>query len=251
MIATRAEVIIAMGKGSSMSDADVALLDMVHPLAESAIVNYIQQDIGYAQHTEYLPIGQMEGERDNLEDVRKEGTKAVFVSGKTGHQALQLKHLPVVLTGLQVWEDTDAYAGQASDAFSSDDLLTEGTDYYLDVDDGANDISRTGLIYRYGAWPNEPRTVKVTYYGGFTDAQLNGNMAGAIKLAAIQTVVAAYKSFKAFQGSATGPKQSESIGKYSYTNAAGSIATQNMTIDVPFSARALLQPFRNYGRLFA
>ncbi len=115
----------------------------------------------------------------------------------------------------------------------------------------ATGISRTGLLYRNGEWPTIPRCVKVTYLSGWTDAQLNGDAAGAIKLAAIETVAAVFKRQKDRQKSA-GPKISESIGKYSYSTSA-MLATDaaGLNVGIPASAIALLQPYRNYGRLYA
>jgi len=260
MIASRAEILIYLGKAASITDADSALLDMLHPLAESALLNWIQNDLGYAQHVEFLPIGGTPGsyDPDTLVDAHRSGGvngapggRFVISGGTDGRSTLQLKHTPVIATAIEVREDLSAYAGQSSDPWNSDTILTQGTDYWLDLDEPA--MSRTGLLHRVGSWPNEPRSVKVTYYGGYAASQLNGAAAGAIKLAAILTVVKAFKETKVNQSITTvGSVVSETIGKYSVSYGGGvSAALTGMMIDIPTEAKDLLQPFRNYGRLFA
>lgn len=251
-IATRAEILVALGKSRSISDADSALVDMILPLSDAAVKNYLQTDLHYSQHVEYLPIGSPVAERDDIQEPIMRGDVVTFAHIPPGVDTLQLKHLPVVLSGIEVREDVGAWAGQESQAFADDTLLVLGTDYYLDVDDAANNMSRTGLLYRYGKWPTEPRCIKVTYYGGLTASQLN-NLWGDIKLAAIMTGVHAYQMFKIRQGGdGSGPKTSQSIGKYSYTRDAGSIALAMAgDIGVPAHAKSLLFRHRNLGRLFA
>jgi hypothetical protein len=205
-----------------------------------------------AQRVEYLPASQATRDPADLEDVRKQGDYAIIGSGGPGGSALQLKHTPVIITGLQVWQDENANAGQFAGAFGSETLLTPGVDYWLDVDalsspaDPTSGFSTSGILYRYGSWPTTARSVKVSYYGGFTSVQLSNNIAGAIKLSAIETIVAAFKTLKQSQGAGVGGKLSESIGKYSYTAAPAAALATSMAIAVPYSARERLQPFRVY-----
>lgn len=249
MIATRAEILTILGKAGSLTDADAALLTMLHPLVESSVKNYLESDVGYAQHVEYLPIGQSINERDEIQEPYLRGNTVTFSHVPPGADTLQLKHTPVYLTGLEVREDVGAFAGQAASAFGTDTILTLGDDYYLDVDDPSAGISRTGIIFRYGRWPTEPRCVKVAYYGGLSHSQLN-NAWGEIKLAAAMSVAHVFQLFKARQ-SDEGPKQSESIGSYSYSLVsafANEIATGGNAI--PAGAKGMLFRHRNLGRVF-
>ena len=261
MIVKKAEILVFMQKASSLAPEDDALLDLVHPLAESAIASYLQQDLGYKQHVEYLPCGPVTRERNYpLDQTLWRNGSISFPSLREGTDMLQLKHLPVWTVGLEVREDLVAYAGQATGAFPTSSILVRGTDYFLDIDDPTDaptsspssmGISRAGILRRIGAWPVTPRSIKVTYYGGLdTEHMANDAFGGALKLAALQTIVACYHMARSqAKSSGKGPYQSENIGKYSYS--LGSMVADGMSITVPPSARELMQPFRNYGRLFA
>ena len=248
MICDKAEVLVYLRKAdTSVSGADDALLDLIHPLAESAIHNYLQNDCNYQQHVEYLPVGTPNIEREYpLENYRKSGERFVCDSGQTGRESLKLTHTPVTLTGLKVWEDFDANAGQASGAFGSDTELTIGTDFFLDVE-GNSDLSTTGLLYRLGAWPTEPRCVKIQYYGGWSALQLTGPRAGSLKLAALRQI--AFEFTAALQAkSSSGPKIREKIGKYEYeldSGVAKYLAGMSVGELLP-NVKSLLQPFRSY-----
>ena len=109
-------------------------------------------------------------------------------------------------------------------------------------------LSRSGILRRVGAWAVEPRTVKVTYYGGWAAEQLYGRSAGAVRLAAIKTVANAFWAARSNADSkGKGPKTSESIGKYSYS--VGGNAVNNLASNVPPDAIELLQTFRSYRYL--
>ncbi len=261
MIVRKAELLVFMQKADSLAQEDEALLDLVHPLAESAIASYLQHDLGYRQHTEYLPCGPVTRERQYpLDQTLWRNGSVVFPSLREGTDILQLRHLPVWNVGLEVHEDLIGYAGQSANAFPASTLLVQGTDFFLDIDNPADSptsspssmgISRTGILRRIGAWPVAPRSIKVTYYGGIdAEHMANDSFGGALKLAALQTIVACYYMARTqAKSSGKGPYQSETIGKYSYS--LGAMVMDGLSITVPPSARELLQPFRNYGRLFA
>lgn len=257
MIVTRAEILIAFGKAgaNALTQDDRLLLDLIHPLVESTVLNYLQIKVESATYTEFLPIGNPEQDRDdNLADYEKINGRVVFVGSAPGMEFLQLRHAPVQNDSvLAVYEDIGAYGGQASGAFDpTTTLLTKGSDYFLDIDQTG--VSNTGIIYRIGGvWPREPRTVKVIYTGGRTPAELNGSggsQAGAIKLATLETLVQSYKQFKTLQKT-VGALVSENIGLYSYsTYGPISAALTGLVIDIPHSAKLKLNNFYNWGRLF-
>lgn len=248
-----AEVLVFLGLASTGTTDDLALLEMLQPFSDQLLKNYLQNDFGYAQHVEYYPIGRSQRDDESiLGDIERIGTDRVIVTGQTyGTDALVLKHTPAWLTGLEVREHPGAYGGQATDAFPASSILTPGEDYYLDVDDTGN-TSRTGIIYRIGNWPSEPRSVKVTYYGGYSESQLSTGLASAIRYAAMITLAAKYKSAKSLQGGSIAPAISESIGKYSYSTSEVFLAQfAGMTVDIPLEAKMALEPHRNYGRFVA
>lgn len=250
MLATRAEILLAIGRSASATNAEIALVDMLMPLVNAAIGDWLRKNAEYTQHVEYLPMGQPDYDRNDLilRDVSISGNRVVFDTSYAGTSVLQLTHTPVALAGLEIREDVGGYAGQSDSAFGSDTILTEGTDYYLDVDSSGN-LSTTGHVFSFGTWPTEPRSIKVTYYGGHTAAQLNGNAGGAIKLAAILSNVKAFNQIVAFQGEPAGPETNESIGKYSYGRGLSQVfAGGGFTI--PYEAQRLLMPHRSFAGLF-
>lgn len=254
MICSRAEILVYLRKAHvDLTDADDALLDLLHPLTESAIHNYLQNDLNYGQYVEYLPLGLPAQEQDYpLQQYQKQGDYFVFFGANVGTDALKLSHTPVALTGLRVWEDVGAYGGQSSTAFASATELTLGTDFFLDVKDNSN-LSTTGLLWRVGAWPQEPRCIKVQYYGGLTAQQLVGRMGGALKLATLMQIgfeFNAAKQINATYGIA-GPKISEKMGKYQY-EMGEQIALYMSGIagrDLLHRVKELLQPYRSYKYL--
>jgi hypothetical protein len=163
---------------------------------------------------------------------------------------LQLRHLPVWLDGLEVWEDTDAYAGQGTGAFADADKLILGDDYYLDLDQDS--YSESGMLIRECGWPNEPRTVKVSYYGGWTAAQLAGK-ASDIKMATMITVAKAFNQARTQASTGgNGPVSEETIGKYRVKYATDEKASMNgFVVSVPPEAKELVSDYKNYGRYLA
>ena len=256
MIVTPAEIKTFLGLASSITAEQASLLDLVQPLAESALRSYLQTIIGRAQTTEYLPIGQPQNfdNRTALADLHKSGNSFVFSNFTPGRNSLQLKNTPVLITDLQIYEDVGAYANQSATPFEADSLLTLGTDYYLDCDEPG--VSRTGIVRRVGEWPLEPRCVKAVYWGGFSDAQL-ASANGDIKLAAMYVIAKTFKTASQ-QIAVTGGLQgspiltSETIGKWSGSTSAAMIEAFSVnTSEIPPNAKELLQPYRNYGRIFS
>lgn len=254
MIVKKSEILIFLKQAASITEADACLLDLIHPLAEAALQDWLGHDVEYQQHTEFFPLGQPQRSTEYpLEDAefRTGGTVQIRANRQgVGTEFLQLKHTPVVPDGLEVYEDPGGMAGQESGSFDNTETqLTAGVDFFLDIDDQANQISRTGILYRIGAWPVEPRSVKVVYYGGFTSAQLAGRFGGAVKLAAMQTIAAAFWNAKQIATSkGMGPYTSETIGKWSASYGQSPLA--NMTFAVPMEVQWNLFGKKNLGRIF-
>lgn len=254
MICDRAEILVYLRKAAvDLSDADDALIDLLHPLVESAVHNYVQNDLNYQQYVEYLPQGKADPGQDYpLDDFQKQGEQYVFLGGRAGNEALKLTNTPVALSGIRVWEDVGAYGGQSSSAFASGTELTVGSDFYLDVKDTSN-LSTTGILWRAGVWPLEPRCVKVQYYGGYTAQQLVGRMAGALKLATLIQFAFEFNSVKSMNPTVGtgGPKVREKIGKYEYqTGEQVALYMSGITgRGLLHRAKELLQPYRSYKYL--
>lgn len=258
MLCRKAEILVYIKQAGSITAADEALLDLIHPLAENRLQNYLRQSLRYQQHIEYLPTGDSRGDTDYaLEDVsfKPAGAGAIIRSNRPGTDYLQLKHLPVTTFGLEVREDLDARAGQnPATQFADSTILTLGEDYFLDADervmvDGHSvHLSRSGILRRIGAWAVEPRCVKVTYYAGWVAEQLYNESAMTIRDCAMRTVAAAFwKAKNDAETKGRGPKMSESIGKYSYS--VGQQAAIASQVSVPADVINDLQPFRSYRML--
>lgn len=215
-----ATLLTALGfVGTTPTDKQLALLRAVHPMAEGVFRSWLGATAGgYSQVIELLPgRGPKVPDQDLREEIYRQGDTVIVQPAGQANRELRLSVTPVWVTGLEVREDTNANAGQASGAFPDGSVLTAGTDYWADVDDPVNNLSNSGILFRLGSWPVEERSVKVTYYGGETAARLIAEAAN-LKYAAMLTVIKAYKLLSSLQGSATGTPASESFGKYSYSS---------------------------------
>lgn len=249
MLVDPQEILVALGK-TTWTEADRALLTLVHGPAEAALMAWMQQNLEYQLQVEYLPLGNDTRRVDPLADaeffqwdVSPNGSQAVLSREDNFRATLQLTHTPVWLSGLTVWEDTSANAGQSSSAFAEGTKLNRGSDYWLDIDDHRNQLSSTGLLRRNGAWPEEPRSIKVSYYGGYSAQQL-ASIAGDIKLAVIEYVCHCFWMMKSQQKTQAGSIRSESIGKYSV--GFSGLGGGGMPA-IPASIASKLQPRRSYS----
>src|SRR5262249_53235844 len=161
--------------------------------AEAVVKARLQNDLEYAQHTEFLPAGNRFEDRDNFVDLSIRGNTVTLIPGTRNNRILQLRHVPVWTSTLQVWEDSGAIGGQAEGAFPDSTKLVIGVDYYNDVDttlnigtggSGTDSISRTGNLIRIGNWAITPRCIKVVYYGGWQPSHFDSIVAD-IKAAVI------------------------------------------------------------------
>jgi len=247
-IVTTEDLTTFIKNGVAFTEAETNLLALIQPMAESAVKGYLRSDIGYAQHVEYLPnYGRLRSENTALNDIDFRPNVAIYSLSNAGSATLALSHTPVWLTDIEVSEDTGANAGQSAAPFAEN--LTLGVDYWLDIDteyDGEK-FSTTGILTRFGIWPTEPRSVRVTYYGG-VNAEKLAAMSGDLKLATMQTIAAHFWQATAnISNKGKGTYSSESIGKYSYSlNSGGSLVGQIQGSDLPFSAKMLLQRHRSY-----
>jgi hypothetical protein len=253
---------VAIAIGLTTADE---VLEITHPLAEAAVRKFLRFDPMQRQRVEYYPIlsnAQHTTRGDYSQWDSRNGKAVITDYSGVGGDIITLKHTPVADDNtLEVRENYDARAGQNSGSFGSTTVLTQGTQYWLDTDETTG-FSLSGSLVRVGGnWPRDPRSVKVTYNGGFTRDQIDGNdpdfvcpAAAAIKLGAIITHIAVYRSFKLLGkqgdsvGLVAGPITSESIDGYSYSI---SPVAQSFNASVPPDAANHLQPFRSYSGLLS
>lgn len=251
-IVTRAEIEAFIGRGEITSDRERWVLEnLILPQAESAVKQHLQNDLEYAQHVEYLPAGNPRPQEPETLVTAWEmiGSQAMPWRREHSTSVLFLRHTPVHATGLEVREHPGAMGGQLAGSFGALSVLTLGVDYFLDTAEGT--YSFNGKLRRNGTWTNEPRSIKVTYNGGWqaTDFAAGGR-ANPIKNAVILTAAAGFwKNEQLRNSGGQGGIRSESIGKYSVSYTGNAAMTMQLTI--PPEAINLLEPFRAYGRYMA
>lgn len=237
---------------TTLSGTQLALLNFIHPLVEGMVKSWLGTHMEFAQTTEILPIGRSRTREPLLEDARREGPVVRLQSNVGGLKTLQLRNVPVWESGIEVREDLDAKGGAATDAFPAGSILEYGNICWLDIDehiDDDNRLSHSGILYRSGYWPQEPRTVKVTYFGGETAARLaDSNHASHIKMGALICHLHAYKAIAQLkgQGGVVKAVTGERIGKYSYqTPEAVTLATSILNLGVPLAAQEAMMKAKN------
>lgn len=167
-------------------------------------------------------------------DIRRRierGTVTQYLNGNN-QESLRLRETPVVPDDMQVFVDSTGYSGQGPNAFGAETELTQGTDYYLPVDQ-EDGTSLSGLLVRIGCvWPGRivrsgnrlvaervdgQRNIKVVYTGGYLTVPED------LVMLANQLVGWVAKRLDGQQ------IQSERIDEYSYTMA-GSKEAQNSIV---------------------
>src|SRR5579864_3695975 len=113
-IVSRAEILAALGKGSVITDADLALLNMIHLPTEALVEQFIGYKLTLQTYTEYLPARNMLMEMDRLvegwELVGGRVVPWVRDSGYIDRRILALTHLPVRYPLTSVYEWLDAWS---------------------------------------------------------------------------------------------------------------------------------------------
>jgi len=260
MICSKAELLTFLNKAGSATDHELGLLALVQPLVERKLKDHLGQELEYATFTEYLPLSGGALDEVDLTDYDFRGGRVTPITRWGRSDKLQLRNTPVWNDAtLTVYEDLNAYAGQASGAFAAATELTKGSDFYLDLEgesytsgETTTEYSHSGLLVRCsGAWPYQARSVKVTYHGGWQAAQFDiSGRAQQIKLAALHAIAYNFEQTKQLATNAgVGPLVSESIGKYSASYASQVAQSMGLRIALPSGVIENLEEFRNYGVL--
>ena len=209
------EIIIYLGLQATLVDADKGLLTMLKTHVENDARRYVRHNITQPvnDYVEFHP--RMDRTRFGAEIIELSGDVVSFQQASIGGNIIQLDHI-YVRSITEVREDFDGYFGSEANDFPAGSVLTEGTDYYMRVEEriGSTDLNKTGhLIRRSGNWPSRAGTVKVTYNAGFTAAELDSEYTD-IKFAIIEEVASRFKKSKTMGGieAGGGPLRSFSIG---------------------------------------
>lgn len=244
-IIDRSELLIALGLGSTATDADVALAELVIPSAEASIRSFVGYTITQATYTHYLPSRNLDyGIVRTYEVINNRLT----VNGTSDADILFLPERPVrSITSIN--EDSSAHFGQGGSDFSGANL-TGGTDYELQYT--TSGVCWNGIVRRInGTWPYRAGTVKVVYVAGFTAAEIDaGAVIGpgqtsirAFRDAALLAAVIKFKQHKNYYDGVNGPVTSERLGRWGASYSQNSVATMSMTTQLPDEVKDILQPF--------
>lgn len=264
MILLAAEARIVLGMAGDITAVDRALIEFLLPQVQEAVATHLRYDPEYRERTrEYYPRVEGAGATGYVEDSN--GIEA-FLRPLGGTGILQLAALPVrKVTDVRV--DHDGRFGQRDGSFGDDSVWTAGDDYYLDSDQDVllpnseelGQFSRTGHLVTSRSWPAQPGTVRVSYFAGYSQDELNGRAASGISAAGIKkaALLIFQKSFSAAKlrqkNSRVGFKAgvvSESMGSYSYSLDSATVAELvGMKIEVPPEAADALEKYVHWGTM--
>lgn len=277
MIVQEAELRAALGLRPTITDQQQARLMLAVAAGHAAVRKFLHYNPEQKTYSNQLyPRAEASALElwEGVWDVDASRRRAVWEARDSIFQYLQLEHLPVrEITEVRV--DPSARFAQQSGDFGSGTVQVVGTDYYVEWDERVSDnsgICRTGQLIAVGSWPVKPGTVQVAYRAGYsptefagpaasTDTSDNGYItvkgvdASPIKAACMLECMRSYHTFAQWsQSSLTGmlipgPKQSESLGSYSYSLASGAAAAllTSMAADISPQAAGLLNEFAHYG----
>lgn len=216
-IVSSSDVVDYLGLGS---DFDTTGLAAICSGIESAVKNFCRWQILDTEITAYLP---RRGEAYGIH-IPTVSLLTYTITPSGPRNRLQLP-APWVTAVESVHVDLSAFADQGDDDYSASTELVAGTDYYLETDNDAGDVSRSGFLVRTGDnWPSIPGSIRVVFNSGFTDEQLAAEHY-ALRFALIQEAANAFfrlsKARKAFVtglgegGDKSGLIRSERLGDYS------------------------------------
>lgn len=237
-ITTLAACVSFLGKGSTLTDSEMGMLNAVKRWAEREVRSYIGCNITQASYTHFLPKADAYGQ----------------LSRYTPSTVLRLPEWPLrSISSLK--EDVNGYFGQGSSAFPSTSALSSGTDYYINRDiSGFNMFAH--VVRRAGAWSTVPGSIRVNYVAGWTADELNGNVsdldtdASDITMATLYAVAYRYNTILSMQptqgaGGGSGPIIRERIDDYeAQFESAEAETTIDKHVSLPTNARQLLSRYR-------
>lgn len=175
--------------GVTLTAAHDAFLDWLAPTVEVCIWAVIGYDITQQTTTEFLP--QSNGERPPLEfgiDVGWDRIGGVVMPRSRmdpSQGVLTVSRLPV-RSVTSVYENIVAWTTGATNGNWPASSLLPITAYRADM--AEENLCKNGRIYRtVGSWPTVPRTVKITYVAGYTQAEIDTTQSD-LKLAELETL---------------------------------------------------------------
>lgn len=279
MLVTEAELRAALGLTETITDVERGLIQLILPAVSSRVNKFLGYNPEQAVRTELVPRSEiaggpaMQGPNTDYDYISNtSNTRAILRPYASQGRTLQLSYLPIRAV-VSLYLNQAAYAGQATNAFPSTCLMTQGSDFWVEFDeplasDPMKGYGPSGCLFSQGIWPVTPASVKVSYRAGYSPTELRGMAAedevasdgtitqasvdaGGINRAALLTAVRMFHemivySKKSRTGFNPGPVSSESLGDYSYSQ--GTVnGIADMSVSLPSEAREELEPFVNWG----
>lgn len=198
--------------GVDCDNENARLLWLMQRAVESAARKFVRHGIAQATYTEFqrkFDVGISDSHGAGSSQFELIGNKVYNVQPtQTQSEYLQLDN-GFVRSVANVWEDYDARFGQQSGDFSSDDLLVEGEDYYIELDESG--LGKSGRLIRVNrSWSTKPGTIKIEYTAGFAPSELDDEYL-FVKLALLEEIADRFNDAKAQRQGAFGPVKKETI----------------------------------------
>jgi hypothetical protein len=242
-ICTTNDVFAYLGK--TPTDAERSLMDLLRPMAEDLVRDYVGYTITSGTYTHFLPESNGDtGEIEHL-DVVNDRVVAEW-SQETDRLILPERPLRTITS---IYADAAATFGQGSGDFGAGTLLTAGSDYAIEYT--TSGVSWSGIIRKIaGSWPSRAGTVKVTYTAGLSAAELagvtavRGPKASAVRQLRLAAIIAASIAFKQGQAANTGAITSERLADYSVTYGKSAEKLFGFQWRLPAQVEEMLATFR-------
>lgn len=251
-------VVLELGLEASITEAEMALVELCITKAEGAIRRHLKYDPVKTERTEYYP--NMDYSLEGRVGIWEVNDTQAFVRqlAESATSELQVRHIPIrSISSLKI--DYDGRSGTRPGSFGSGTEKISGIDFWANfdaVDDDGNAVCLDGIIRSEGLWPDVPGSVQLVYTAGYSQKELMGQatildaspIMDATVDEAVRRFIKAKQRFKRKLGGFTGPLSSERLGDYSYstdTNSLQRLVSGGM--DLLPSTIHKLQEFINYG----
>jgi hypothetical protein len=233
MIVEPEEVRLALGVASEGEDA--AALGRVHRRVERLVKDFVGYDVEQGTKVEILPPADVTaGLYDPLVGYGLAGADLY------GSEYLHLRHWPVrSITSVEY---------DASARFSGAEASYDPDSYRLEV--STPGLSTSGRLINLSGWPVEPGTLKVTYVGGWTAAELE-DVASVFQTAVLQATAQHFNQQVANRAAShtagTGAVNSETLDGQTIQFARAGL-NHGFALALPESVQRLLMPHVNLMR---
>lgn len=218
------------------------LVEMYRRTIEAAACRFVGHGIEQTTYAnEYYPrddlrtVGHGNGIYVNVrgENVAVGDTvSSIVVSG----DRLRLDN-PFVRSITEVREDINGVFGTGS-GFGIASVLTQGTDYYLELDQSG--LSKSGVVIRHNRqWCVTSGSIMVTYVAGLTSAELDDEYS-FVKLALLEEIQRSVESNLAHRNNPGLPKKVNYHGDVSYEFTGSSLAQKGASGLTATAERALV-----------